>query len=159
MRKTLVWSLGWEYPLEEGMETHSSTLAWRIPWTEEPGGLQSTGSERVRHEWAAEHSTALGHSAARMGAVLLSALLSGPPESLGVFPKRVRSVQARMPQKAAVAACLFPRPLCFCPQFPRGLLCRVTAASTPAAVVGTSLAAPLGYPGDCLLSCPLRKSY
>ena len=39
-----VWSLGREDPLEEEMATHSSTLAWRIPWTEEPGGLQSTGS-------------------------------------------------------------------------------------------------------------------
>ena len=37
-------------PLEEGMATHSNLLAWRIPWTEEPGGLQSTGSEGVRHE-------------------------------------------------------------------------------------------------------------
>ena len=37
--------LGWEDPLEEGMATHSSILAWRIPWTEEPGGLQSTGSQ------------------------------------------------------------------------------------------------------------------
>ena len=47
-----VWSLGWEDPLEEGMATHSSILAWRIPWTEEPGGLQSMGSQRVRHDWA-----------------------------------------------------------------------------------------------------------
>ena len=39
-----------EIPLEEGMATHSSILAWRIPWTEEPGGLQSTGSHRVRHD-------------------------------------------------------------------------------------------------------------
>ena len=43
-------SLGHEDPLEEGMETHSSILAWRIPWTEEPGGLQSMGSQRVRHD-------------------------------------------------------------------------------------------------------------
>ena len=42
-----VQSLGWEDPLAEGMATHSSILAWRIPWTEEPGGLQSTGSQRV----------------------------------------------------------------------------------------------------------------
>ena len=42
-------SLGREDPLEEGMATHSSILAWRIPWTEEPGGLQSTG-HRVRHD-------------------------------------------------------------------------------------------------------------
>ena len=43
-------SLGGEDPLEEGMATHSSILAWRIPWTEEPGGLQSTGSQRVGHD-------------------------------------------------------------------------------------------------------------
>ena len=42
--------LGWEDPLEEGMVTHSSVLAWRIPWTEEPGGLQSMGSQRVGHD-------------------------------------------------------------------------------------------------------------
>ena len=42
-------SLGWEDPLEKGVATHSSTLAWRIPQTEETGGLQSMGSQRVRH--------------------------------------------------------------------------------------------------------------
>ena len=46
-----VWSLGWENPLEKGMATHSSILAWKIPWTEEPGGLQFMGSQRVRHNW------------------------------------------------------------------------------------------------------------
>ena len=46
-----VQSLGWEDPLEESMEIHSSILAWRIPWTEEPSGLQSIGSQRVRHNW------------------------------------------------------------------------------------------------------------
>ena len=46
--ETWVWSLGWEDPLEERMATHSSILAWRIPRTEEPGGLQSVGSRRVR---------------------------------------------------------------------------------------------------------------
>ena len=45
-----VQSLGREDPLEEGMTTHSSTLAWRIPWTEEPGRLQSMGSQRVKHD-------------------------------------------------------------------------------------------------------------
>ena len=44
-----VQSLGWEDPLEKGMATHSSILPWRIPGTEEPGGLQCMGSERVRH--------------------------------------------------------------------------------------------------------------
>ena len=50
MQKTQVQSLGWEDPLEKEMATHSSILAWRIPWTEEPGGLHSTGSQRVRHD-------------------------------------------------------------------------------------------------------------
>ena len=52
MRETWVQSLGWEDPLEKEMATHSSILAWIIPWTEEPGGLQSMGSQRVRHNWA-----------------------------------------------------------------------------------------------------------
>ena len=47
--QTWVQSLGQEDSLEEGMATHSSILAWRIPWTEEPGGLQSMGSQRVGH--------------------------------------------------------------------------------------------------------------
>ena len=50
--RTWVWFLGQEDPLEEGMATHSSILAWRIPWTEEPSGLQSIGSQRVRHKWS-----------------------------------------------------------------------------------------------------------
>ena len=47
-----VWSLGWEDPLEWEVATHSSILAWEIPWTEEPGRLQSMGSQRVGHDWA-----------------------------------------------------------------------------------------------------------
>ena len=50
--KDTVQSLGWENPLEEEMATHSSSLAWRIPWTEEPGGLWSMGSQRVGHNCA-----------------------------------------------------------------------------------------------------------
>ena len=49
MQETQVQSLGWEDPLEEEMATRSSTLAWEIPRTEEPGGLQPMGSQRVRH--------------------------------------------------------------------------------------------------------------
>ena len=49
--ETRVQSLGGEDPLEEGMATHSSFPAWRIPWTEEPGGLQSMLSESVGHDW------------------------------------------------------------------------------------------------------------
>ena len=50
--ETQVRSLGWEDPLEKEMATHSSTLAWKIPWTEEPSRLQSMGSQRVGHDWA-----------------------------------------------------------------------------------------------------------
>ena len=50
--ETHVQFLGQEDPLEEGMATHSSILAWRIPWTEEPGRIQSMGLQRVRHDWA-----------------------------------------------------------------------------------------------------------
>ena len=54
--ETWVQSLSWEDPLEEGMATHSSILAWRISWTEEPGGLPSMGSERVRHDCVTKHA-------------------------------------------------------------------------------------------------------
>ena len=49
MQETQVRSLGWEDPLEKETATHSGILAWRIPWTEDPGGLQSVGWQRVRH--------------------------------------------------------------------------------------------------------------
>ena len=52
MRETQLQSLGWEDLLEKEMETHSSILAWKFPWTEEPGRLQSMGSQRVGHDWA-----------------------------------------------------------------------------------------------------------
>ena len=50
MQETWVRYLGWEDSLEKEMATHSSILAWRIPWTEEPGGLESTGSQKVGHD-------------------------------------------------------------------------------------------------------------
>ena len=50
VRETRVRFLGWEDPLEKEMATHSSTLAWKIPWVEEPGGLQSMGSQRIGHD-------------------------------------------------------------------------------------------------------------
>ena len=57
MRETWVQFLGREVPLEKEMATHSSMLACKISWTEEPGALQSTGSQRVRHDLETEHST------------------------------------------------------------------------------------------------------
>ena len=64
--ETWVQSLGWEHPLEKEMATHSSILAWRIPWTEEPGGLQSMGSQKVGCDLATNthniNPLALAHS-------------------------------------------------------------------------------------------------
>ena len=68
MQKTWVQSLGWGDPLEKEAAIHSSTIAWKIPWTEEPGSLQSMGSQRVGHDWATSLSLYnhkvfdLGHS-------------------------------------------------------------------------------------------------
>ena len=59
IQETQVWSLGQEDPLEKGMTTNSSILAWRIPWTEEPGGLQFIVLQRVGHNWVTKHKTAL----------------------------------------------------------------------------------------------------
>ena len=83
MQETWVWSLGWEDPLEKGMATHSSILAWRIPWTEEPGRLQSMGSQRVGYDWA----TNISHFWARHGTGHFTSVISldshkpcqGPP--------------------------------------------------------------------------------
>ena len=58
---TWVLSLGQEDPPEKGMATHSSILAWRIPWTEEPGGLQSMESQRIRHNFVTLTFTSLLH--------------------------------------------------------------------------------------------------
>ena len=58
-------SLGWGDPLEEGMAAHASVLAWRIPWTEEPGGLQSTGLQSIRHDWSD-----LAHTHDKVGSLL-----------------------------------------------------------------------------------------
>ena len=57
MQETWVPFLGWEYPLEEGMVTHTSILAWRIPMNREAWGVPSTGLQRVRYDWATKHST------------------------------------------------------------------------------------------------------
>ena len=58
MQEMQVWSLGWEEPLEKGMATHSSILAYKIPWTEEPSRLQSRGSQRVGHDLVNEDTVA-----------------------------------------------------------------------------------------------------
>ena len=60
VQETWVQSPGWEDPFEKVMATHSTILAWRIPWTEEPGGLQSMGLQRVRHKRDTDSTTLLG---------------------------------------------------------------------------------------------------
>ena len=68
MLETWARSLGWENPLEEGMATHSSILAWRTPWTEEPGGLQSMGSQsQTRLRDRAHTHTLISHRAYVLG--------------------------------------------------------------------------------------------
>ena len=69
MQETWVRSLGQEDPLEEEMATHASVLAWRIPWTEEPGGLQSAGSQRVKHDQVTKHTQPEGIGAWGEGAM------------------------------------------------------------------------------------------
>ena len=59
MQEPWVRSLGWEDPLEKEMAAHSSTLAWKIPWMEEPGRLLSMGSQRFGHDWATEQQQQL----------------------------------------------------------------------------------------------------
>ena len=56
MKETQIQSLGWEDPLEKEMAVHTSILAWRIPWTEEPGGLQLLGSQKVGYDLVIEHA-------------------------------------------------------------------------------------------------------
>ena len=58
MQDTWIQFLGWEDPLEDSMATHSIILAWRIPWTEEPGRLQSMGLQRIGQDWVTKHTQA-----------------------------------------------------------------------------------------------------
>ena len=86
-----VWSLGWEDPLDEGKKTHSNIRAWRIPWTEEPGRSQSTGSQKVRLDWSdlAHMYGVLGFAMQQwemtiildISAIITSSLLSLPAHS------------------------------------------------------------------------------
>ena len=83
MQETWVQSLGQEDPLEKEMATHSSTLAWKIPWMEECGRLQSMGSQRVRHDWATSLSHFTGASLVAQLLKNLPAMLETPARFLG----------------------------------------------------------------------------
>ena len=82
MRETWVRSLGREDPLEKAMATHSSILAWKIPWMEEPGRLQSMGSQRVRHDWATSLFWGVTPDTSFFCLKLISCLLSPSDEPL-----------------------------------------------------------------------------
>ena len=81
MKETQVRSLVWEDSLEKGMATNSRILAWRVPWTEEPGGLQSMGSQRVRHNWACSHALQIFQSFHSDGFFVTHKLLSNENET------------------------------------------------------------------------------
>ena len=70
MQETRVWSLDHEDPLEKGRATHTSILAWRISRTEEPGGLQSMGLQRVRHDWVTKHRHRHTHTHTHTGWIM-----------------------------------------------------------------------------------------
>ena len=74
-----VWSLGQEYPMEQKMATHSSMFSWRIPWTQEPGRLQSMGSQRVGHDWAPKYRQLYGRSLCPKKAYLVAQRLKCLP--------------------------------------------------------------------------------
>ena len=81
VRETRVRSRGREYPLEKEMATHSSILAWKISWTEEPGRLQSMGSLRVGHDWATSLSLSSACMRAQSHPTLYNPMDRGPPDS------------------------------------------------------------------------------
>ena len=77
-----VWSLGWEDPLEENMATHLNILAWKIPWTEEPGGLWSIGSQRVGH---AQRNLACTHMSTHLKTEFHNLVYSLTCKTFGIF--------------------------------------------------------------------------
>ena len=129
MRETQVRSLGWEDPLEKEMATHSSTLAWKIPWTEEPGRLQSMGSQRVRHNWA----TSLVHWISQFSSVQsLSCLSHCQPRGLQ---------HARLP-------CLSPTPGVYSNSSPSSRWCHpmISSSVVPFSSCLQSLPASWSFP-------------
>ena len=113
--ETWVWSLGWEDPLQKEMATHSSLRAWRIPWTEEPGRLQSLGSQRIRHDWGTNflplHSIIISDDAFLSGIDLhlfrpLGERSKVLTESFGLDCFQLQIIH--MPKRHFVVAYLFP---------------------------------------------------
>ena len=91
MQQTQVWSLGWEVPLEKGMDSHSSILAWRIPMSEEPGGLQSIELQAAGHDWSNlthtyRHTHTHTHILKPMRTEFLAKLVNSKQEIILIFP-------------------------------------------------------------------------
>ena len=119
MQETQAGFLDWEDPLEKGVAIHSSIIAWRIPWTEEPGGSQTAGSQRVRHNWAT--NTAAAARSLPSCPTLCDPIGSSPPGS--PVPGVLQSTNTTALQKLPCAHCSPPlwvdslrkQPLiCFC---------------------------------------------
>ena len=90
MQEGWIRSLDWEDPLEKGIATHSSIVAWKIPWTEEPGGLQSMGLQRVGHDWAKSNVGSVKKGpdleySGVIGPVLVIAVVRSMAETLVVY--------------------------------------------------------------------------
>ena len=112
MQETLVWSLGWEDAMEKRMATHSSILAWRIPQTEEPAGLQSIWLQSVRADWMTSTFLQSCHqlpiTSSRKFEIVCYAL-SGPPPTSLAFTLTASSSQHASPYVPAAAVCsVFP---------------------------------------------------
>ena len=102
MQETWVWSLHWEDPLEKGMATHSSIVAWRFPWTEEAGGLQSMRSQRVGHYWATNTLSESWRNA------LSSSQNSRDSEGSKWLYKAVSYLSPHLPRRLSQVSCLLP---------------------------------------------------
>ena len=118
MQETLVWSLDWEDATEKRMATHSSILAWRIPQTEEPAGLQSIGSPSVRHDWMTNFSSkAISNFPSSLAESLKFCVL--PFQALHQLPWALLPLQGTLnmlyPMSQPHPVCsVFPFFFCFC---------------------------------------------
>ena len=92
----MVWSLGREDPLKEGTTTHSSILAWRIPWTEQPGRLQSIGLQRPRHDWS-DRASKLSSCSWHWASPKTWERYHLPPPSTVLYSVAVSSAQSTFP--------------------------------------------------------------
>ena len=106
MQEMQVQSLCGEDPLEKGMATHFSILAWRIPWTEEPGGLQSMGSQRVGHNWATNTTTTKLSATARIIVQLYVENGSFSMRRLRIWHKQIHDELEKKPWQLVNSLCM-----------------------------------------------------